>query len=145
MRPKGHVDASRAIGRDGRASGEEQMARYLIGALAAVGMVLAAPGLWSTDASAAPKGTAAGEAIAASDLSAQRRRGRRAPVRIIVYPRDLPDIGRSGRRFDIYPRPYRYEWPGPNAQRECIGWLAPEARLSGTVIVPRRRCWWVSG
>jgi hypothetical protein len=26
--------------------------------------------------------------------------------------------------------------------RECVSWLAREFRPSGTVIVPRLRCWW---
>ena len=38
-------------------------------------------------------------------------------------------------------RPHRSE-PGPNAKRQCESWLAQEYRPSGTVIVPRMRCWW---
>jgi hypothetical protein len=38
-------------------------------------------------------------------------------------------------------RPHRVE-PGPNARRQCESWLAQEYRPSGTVIVPRMRCWW---
>jgi hypothetical protein len=41
-----------------------------------------------------------------------------------------------------YPVPYKYEYPGPGAVRECTSWLAPENRASGQVIVPRMRCWW---
>lgn len=58
-----------------------------------------------------------------SEVSAQRR----------VRPRT---------RIRIY-APYAY--PGPNAVRQCTSWLEPEWRLSGTVIVPRMRCWWVPG
>jgi hypothetical protein len=86
-------------------------------------------------------------AAVASDLSAQQRPVRRARPRIVVTPR-IPyeqSIGRSGNRFDVFPRPYRYEWPGPNAQRDCVSWLQPEYRLTGTVIVPRLRCRWVPG
>jgi hypothetical protein len=57
----------------------------------------------------------------------QRRvRVRRAPTRIRVY-RSL------------------YDYPGPNAVRQCSSWLAQEYRPSGTVIVPRMRCWWQRG
>ena len=39
----------------------------------------------------------------------------------------------------IYPRHRKL---GPNAKRHCRFWLAQEYRVSGTVIVPRQRCWW---
>jgi hypothetical protein len=42
----------------------------------------------------------------------------------------------------IYPSPAPYNYPGPNAVRECTGGLAVEHRPSGTVLVPRERCWW---
>lgn len=58
------------------------------------------------------------------DVSAQQRR--RGPARIIVTPR-------------------RYSYPGPGAVRQCNSWLEPDYRPSGTVIVPRMRCWWVPG
>ena len=85
--------------------------------------------------------------LVSSEISAQQRPVRRARTRIVVTPR-VPyeqSIGRSGNRFDVFPRPYRYEWPGPNAQRDCVSWLQPEYRLTGTVIVPRLRCRWVPG
>jgi hypothetical protein len=50
---------------------------------------------------------------------------KRAPARIRVHP--LAD------------------YPGPNAVRQCTSWLATEYRPSGTVIVPRMRCWWERG
>jgi hypothetical protein len=34
---------------------------------------------------------------------------------------------------------------GPDAVRQCQSWLAPEYRPSGTVIVPKMRCWWERG
>jgi hypothetical protein len=58
-----------------------------------------------------------------TDLSAQRRQRPRTRIRIYA--------------------PYAY--PGPHAVRHCTSWLEPEWRLSGTVIVPRMRCWWVPG
>jgi len=42
-------------------------------------------------------------------------------------------------RVTIYPRHRKL---GPNAKRHCRFWLAQEYRVSGTVIVPRQRCWW---
>ena len=50
---------------------------------------------------------------------------------------------RARTRIRVYPRPYSY--PGPNAVRECRAWLAIKHRPSGTVAVPRMRCWWVPG
>jgi hypothetical protein len=35
--------------------------------------------------------------------------------------------------------------PGRLLYRECSFKLVPEWRPSGTVIVPRQRCWWVRG
>ena len=40
-------------------------------------------------------------------------------------------------RFRVY--------PGRLLYRDCRFWLAQEWRPSGTVIVPRQRCWWVRG
>ena len=42
----------------------------------------------------------------------------------------------------LYPLPYGVDYPGPNAVRQCVSRLVPEYRPSGTVIVPRMRCWW---
>jgi hypothetical protein len=39
-------------------------------------------------------------------------------------------------RITIVPR------PGPNSKRHCQSWLVTEYRVSGTVIVPKMRCWW---
>src|SRR5262245_2902667 len=120
-----------------------QIAAFMAAALAwgsaNAGEAIAAP----KGAGAAPWGVTTGKASAMSDLSSQQRR----QTRITVYPRrsGIPIVGRSGARIDVYPRPYPYEWPGPGATRECVGWLAPEARPSGTVIVPHRRCVWRAG
>jgi hypothetical protein len=32
----------------------------------------------------------------------------------------------------------------PNAYRECASWYEEEFRPSGTVVVPKMRCWWVN-
>jgi hypothetical protein len=53
----------------------------------------------------------------------------------------------SAQRRPRYRRavPQVYVRPGRLLYRRCEGWLAVEHRLSGTVIVPRERCWWVRG
>lgn len=61
---------------------------------------------------------------ASTDVSAQSRR-RRGPTRLRVY-----------REFD---------YPGPNATRQCVAHYEQEFRQAGTVIVPRMRCWWQRG
>jgi hypothetical protein len=82
-------------------------------------------------------------AAAVTDVSAQNRRPRRANLRIIVRPPSVAPPNPS--RLDPFPSPYPYAWPGPGYVRDCVGWLEPEWRPSGTVIVPRRRCAWVRG
>src|SRR5215208_5944760 len=100
----GDVDAAAAIGRDGG------MTRFATTAFAAVGLI------WlcgtADDGLAASLDGVTTPRLAASEFSSQRRRLRRAPVRITVYPRG---VVRSGSRIDLYPRPYPYEWPGPFA------------------------------
>jgi hypothetical protein len=94
----------------------------------------------AADAFAAPRAHSV-DAAAISDVSAQNRRPRRVNPRVIVRP---PGVRRSF-GFDEFPRAYPYDWPGPGFVRDCVGWLEPEWRPSGTVIVPRRRCAWVRG
>lgn len=50
---------------------------------------------------------------------------------------------RTRTRIDVYPR--GYSQPGPNSVRECQAWYVQEFRPSGTVVVPRMRCWWAPG
>ena len=100
----------------------------------AMGMVMAIAGLMlSGTGSAAPVSGrgGAGPHVSATELSAQAR----ARPRIRVRPR-------SWSTPPIYPSPTPYNYPGPNAVRECNAWLAVERRPSGTVLVPRERCWW---
>jgi hypothetical protein len=66
---------------------------------------------------------------------AQSIQPRRAPPRVILTPRQPA--------ASLYPSPYPYAYPGPGYARACTSWLEPEARPSGTVIVPRMRCQWV--
>lgn len=56
------------------------------------------------------------DGAATSEISAQRR------ARITVTP--------------------GYRYLPVNAKRECTSWLEREFRPSGTVVVPRMRCWW---
>lgn len=42
----------------------------------------------------------------------------------------------------LYVLPHGVDYPGPRAVRQCVSRLVPEYRPSGTVIVPRMRCWW---
>jgi hypothetical protein len=86
-------------------------------------------------ADARPAGADAG--LSASNFSAQSRPPRaRTRIRVTpVYPyRTLSTP---------YPVPYTYEYPGPGAVRQCTSWLASETRLTGPVITPQMRCWWV--
>lgn len=69
--------------------------------------------------------------------NARPPRAARARPRIRVHPR-YPY--RS--YHTLYPPPYDAEYPGPNAVRRCTSRLVTEHRPSGTVIVPRMRCWW---
>jgi hypothetical protein len=115
------------------------MGRYWFAALAVVSLAQLDLGN-AADASDARARSAVAATI--SDVSAQNRRQRRTNLRIIVRP---PAVGPPRFGFDEFPRAYPYDWPGPGFVRDCVGWLEPEWRPSGTVIVPRRRCAWVPG
>jgi hypothetical protein len=92
---------------------------------AAVIMIDAAP------VQAAPA-TAAGNLEVSSQATTVERRPR---IRVTPrYPR---------RNYHtLYALPDGIDYPGPRAVRQCVSRLVPEARPSGTVIVPRTRCWW---
>jgi hypothetical protein len=64
-----------------------------------------------------------------------KRRVRRPPTRLRVYPRYTPEAD------EVYPQYY----PGPNAVRECNVAYVPEYRPSGTVIAPHMSCHWRRG
>jgi hypothetical protein len=98
------------------------MRRKRLALIMAAALALAVCGF---TADAVQRSAAAGplvsEAGSASEFSAQRRyRARRVRPQVTVRPGRL-----------LY--------------RRCAGWLAVEHRLSGTVIVPQERCWWVRG
>ena len=105
-------------------------------AAAACGVLLSG----ATTASAAPL-SEYGAATAAEVSAQSRARARpRARTRVLVYPRY------PYRNFHtFYPLPYPVEYPGPGAVRHCASNLVQEYRPSGTVIVPRMRCWWARG
>jgi len=65
-------------------------------------------------------------AAAAENGSSAAQKRQRPPARIRVHP-----LAQS--------------YPGPDAVRQCVAWLAPEYRPSGTVIVPKMHCWWERG
>ncbi len=101
--------------------------------ITAVSLLAAAPG-WAAE-SVSPAGQLAVE------ISAQQRDPNVRPrprTRLRVTPRYPYRTYHS-----FYPLPYDIEYPGPNAIRHCDFRLAQEHRPSGTVIVPRQRCWWV--
>jgi hypothetical protein len=105
----------------------------LVSAATLGALLAAAPG------AAAPPSRDAGANATATDISAQSRT-RRPRTRLRVTP-----LYPYRTYHSLYPLPYDYEYPGPNAKRQCVGRLVQEARPSGTVIVPRLHCWWVSG
>jgi hypothetical protein len=65
---------------------------------------------------------------------------KRAPARITVRP-----ILRERLDSTEFPRSDYLGYPGPNAVRQCVSWLQPEYRQSGTVVTPQTRCWWQRG
>ena len=70
----------------------------------------------------------------------QRAQQQRAPARITVRP-----VLRYRHDATEFPRTDNLGYPGPNAVRQCVSWLQPEYRLSGTVVTPQMRCWWQRG
>jgi hypothetical protein len=87
------------------------------------------------------------EGKALFEYSAQARNDRvrkRPRTQLRVYPHYL--YPRPCRNYHaLYPLPYDFECPGPYAVRHCTFKLVQEYRPSGTVIVPRQRCWWARG
>jgi hypothetical protein len=79
------------------------------------------------------------QTVGAGSAAAQQQ-PRRAKTRVLIrktYP--------YRHTHSIYPVPYRFDYPGPNAKRECVARYVEEHRPSGTVVTPRMRCWWVRG
>jgi hypothetical protein len=70
----------------------------------------------------------------------QQARQKREPTRVIVRP-----VLRNRHDATEFPRTDNLGYPGPNAVRQCVSWLATEHRMSGTVVTPQMRCWWQRG
>lgn len=99
-------------------------------------------------------GVVAALVLAAAQAAAESRSAGVAPLEISAQRADPAVRARPRARLRVYPRyPYRtysspyplayeIEYPGPGFVRECASRLVPENRPSGTVIVPRMRCWW---
>jgi hypothetical protein len=96
----------------------------------------AAPGV-AQPAGQARSTAAGGPETLAQNAPSQTRRSLRVRPKIRVRPRHGYQ-----RYHSLYPLPYDYHYPGPNAVRRCTSRLVAEHRLSGTVLVPRMRCWW---
>ena len=54
-------------------------------------------------------------------------------------PAKRAQVAQSRTTIVVTPRRQRLS---PDAKRHCEAWLEQEYRVSGTVIVPRQRCWW---
>jgi hypothetical protein len=87
---------------------------------------------------ASEPGIAQSGAGSATDARAQQTSRPRTRLRVRpIYPY---------RHFhSVYPVPYRTEYPGPNAKRDCVAHYVEEHRPSGTVVTPRVNCRWVRG
>jgi hypothetical protein len=49
-------------------------------------------------------------------------------------------------QHDYRGRPRIRVTPDPRSfKRDCVAWYEQEWRPSGTVVVPRMRCWWTRG
>lgn len=91
-------------------------------------------------ARAAPPSAGAPEPLVHGRRQARPRAQARVRPQIRVQPRYL-----YRRWHSPYPLPYATEFPGPYAVRHCVNRYVAERRPSGTVIVPRLRCWWAPG
>jgi hypothetical protein len=94
----------------------------LLGA-ALAGLVLAMPA-GARAASAGGTVSSTGTKLTAEEFSAQSRKVLRRARRVPVYGGSTSNT------------------PGPNSVRLCNAWYEQEYRPSGTVIVPRMRCYW---
>lgn len=85
------------------------------------GFILAAS-VGARAASAGEEASPAASNLTAEEFSAQSRK-----------------VLRRARRVPVYGG---YNTPGPNSVRICNAWYEQEYRPSGTVVVPRMRCYW---
>jgi hypothetical protein len=87
---------------------------------------------------AAPQSRDAMAQAAGQASASVQNRTKRARPKVSVrplYPRQ--------NFHSFYPPPYGIAYPGPNAVRQCVDGYVTERRPSGSVVVPRMRCWWV--
>ncbi len=111
-----------------------------IATLAGIAIMVLMLGVAPGQASPADREASAAAEETSQDISAQSRTYRRPRTQLRVYPRY------PRRNFHtLYPLPYAIDYPGPYAVRQCVSRLVQEHRPSGTVIVPRMRCWWARG
>lgn len=101
-----------------------RMTRAAIWAAGSLALAIGLTGLAPVQASPMKREGAVVAQQNSTDLSAQSRR-RRGPTRLRVYR--------------------EYDYPGPNATRQCVARYEQEFRPAGTVIVPRMHCWWQRG
>ena len=80
--------------------------------------------------------------VARPSVQLAQKAARPARARTRIRVTRVPPVYPYRLESSVYPVPYTYEYPGPNAVRQCTAWLATEHRLSGTVVVPRTQCWW---
>ena len=106
--------------------------------LVAIIVIALSFGLLAAEPCLAQSGAPSVGAGSATDARAQQTS--RPRTRLLVRP-----IYPYRHFHSVYPVPYRYEYPGPNAKRECVARYVEEHRPSGTVVTPRMHCWWVRG
>ena len=107
---------------------------------AVIAIIVLMLGVAPGQASPADREVSAAAQDIGQEISAQSRTYRRPRTQLRVYPRY------PRRHFHtLYPLPYAIEYPGPFAVRQCVSRLVQEPRPSGTVVVPRMRCWWARG
>jgi hypothetical protein len=118
-------------------------AKAIVGIVAA--LLIGAP--WAAQAQApdrivrqAPAKSAPQQRAPQQRAPQQRAPQQRAPTRVIVRP-----ALRNRQDATEFPRADNLGFPGRNAVRQCVSWLATENRPSGTVVTPQMRCWWQRG
>ena len=98
-------------------------------------VLLTGAGLLAFAATQTSSAQTSGTAVFPGEPMVQRTARARTRIRVTpAYPYRLYST--------TYPVPYKYEYPGPGAVRQCTSWLATEHRASGTVLTPQMRCWW---
>lgn len=86
-------------------------------------------------------------AFRVAQVQKKRKAVQRPPTRVVVRPTRVIVRPVLPYRLDSteFPRTDNLGFPGRNAVRQCVAWLAADHRPSGTVLVPQQRCWWQRG